>query len=146
MSIGLGALRCLFGVLGAAAIGIAFAIVVFGPTATGSAFEAAYAVVTQWPGPRSPAWPATMDSELRFYAPLFGAYGVLALGVAHRPRARLDLAPWLAAVFFVGGLGRVLSWLTVGAPHPLFLALMAIELGLPPMLVALWWVERRRTG
>jgi hypothetical protein len=142
MSTALTVLRGLLGLLGASACAIAVSIVLFGPGPTAAAFESGYAALTGWKGPSSPAWPADMDSEMRFYAPLFGAFGVLALGVAQRPRRRLSLAPWLAGVFFLGGVGRALSWLTVGAPHPLFLALMTIELGLPPVLVALWWAER----
>jgi hypothetical protein len=83
-----------------------------------------------------------MDSELRFYAPLFGAYGMLMLWTAQDLFVRNYLIPWLAAVFFLGGLGRVLSYAAVGAPHPLFVVLMAIELLMPPVLVGLWFMTK----
>jgi hypothetical protein len=51
--------------------------------------------------------------------------------------------PWLAATFFAGGVGRALSWVSVGPPHPFFLALMATELTLPLVLVVLWLAVRR---
>jgi len=139
---GLGILRGLLATLGLSALLISTAIMLAGPSATSLAFEHLYAVATGWRGPLTPAWPPTMDSELRFYAPLFAAFGVVALMVARNPRGRLGLTPWLAGVFFAGGLGRALSWSAVGAPHPLFLVLMTIELVTPPVLVALWWTQR----
>jgi hypothetical protein len=46
-------------------------------------------------------------------------------------------------MFFVGGLGRALSLALVGPPTPFFLFLMAIELGLPPVLwLAARWSAR----
>jgi hypothetical protein len=52
--------------------------------------------------------------------------------------ARLYLVPWLAGVFFLGGVGRVISYAAVGPPHPFFLVLMGFELLLPPVLAGLW--------
>jgi hypothetical protein len=85
-----------------------------------------------------------MDSELRFYAALWGAYGILLVVVAINIAGHKDLVPCLAAVFFVGGLGRALSYLTVGAPHPFFAALMVVELFLPPVMLLMWWRVRNR--
>jgi Domain of unknown function (DUF4345) len=42
---------------------------------------------------------------------------------------------FLAAVTFVGGIRRLLSVILVGPPHPFYLAMPAIELGLPPLMV-----------
>ena len=80
-----------------------------------------------------------MDSELRFYAALWGAYGVMLALAAWDYAGWAVRVPWLAAVFFVGGLGRAFSWLVVGVPHPFFLLLMTTELALPPLLALLWW-------
>ena len=49
----------------------------------------------------------------------------------------------LAGLFFVGGLGRALSYAAVGAPHPAFVMQMATELILPPVFLALWQAARR---
>ena len=95
-----------------------------------------------WRGPDSPPWPPTIDNELRFYAALWGAYGVVLLLAARDYTGWAVRVPWLAAVFFVGGAGRAFSWLMIGAPHPFFLLLMTIELALPPLLVLLWWRGR----
>jgi hypothetical protein len=83
-----------------------------------------------------------MDSELRFYAALWGAYGILALISSLQFAARRGWVPWLALAFFAGGLGRAISIAQTGAPHPAFILLMAIELVLPPIMLALWWASR----
>jgi hypothetical protein len=131
-------LRILLIVLGVSALMIALSILLLGAGATVAAGEAAFDAATGWRGPASPPWPPAMDNELRFYAALWGAYGVLLLITARNLDARWALIPWLAAAFFVGGIGRALSWLVVGTPHPFFLTLMAIELVLPPVMVLLW--------
>jgi hypothetical protein len=79
-----------------------------------------------------------MDSELRFYAPFWGAYGLVLLAIARDMSAKLRYVPTMALLFFVGGVGRGLSYISVGAPHPFFIALMAVELLLPLLFVALW--------
>jgi hypothetical protein len=110
-----GLLRILLWALGASAAAIAVAIFVFGAGATAHAFEAAFdAVAGRHPG--EGAWPAVMDSELRFYAVLWGAYGLLLIAVARRLEGYGGWVPWLALVFFLGGVGRLLSLLLVGPP------------------------------
>ncbi len=137
------ALRVLLGVLGASAVLICGMIMALGPARTALAFEGVYGVLTGYAGPPSPDWPPTMDSELRFYAPFWGAYGLLLLFVAHDLAARGRWVPWLAGLFFLAGAGRVISLMSVGAPHPFFQALTGVELLLPPVLVALWVLQRR---
>src|SRR5271155_5722367 len=102
-------LRALLTVLGVSAVLICLSIMLFGPTQTAFDFERGYVALTGWRGSFSGRWPATMDSESRFYAPLFGAYGILLLMVARDLSARGNLIPWLAGVFFVGGIGRFIS-------------------------------------
>jgi hypothetical protein len=142
----LSALRLLTLALGASAVLIAASILLFGPGATAAAFERAYAALTGWPGAGEGPWPATMDSELRFYAALWGGYGGLLIQAARRLPARLAWTPWLAAVFFAGGVGRMISRAAVGPPHPFFTVLMVVELVLPPVLVGLWIGARREAG
>ena len=79
-----------------------------------------------------------MDSELRFYAALFVGFGLLCVRVARNLAQHGGDIPWLMLAFFSGGVGRALSWISVGAPHPFFLLLMATELVLPPVIVLLW--------
>ncbi len=134
----LSTLRILLGVLGVAAIAICLSIMLLGPTATASLTETLFNMLTSSTAPLTTAWPATMDSELRFYAPFWGAYGILLIVVARNLPKHMRYVPALAALFFVGGVGRAISYATVGAPHPVFTLLMGIELLLPPVLFVLW--------
>jgi len=78
---------------------------------------------------------ATVESEVRFYAAFYAAYGVAALRVA--PRAHRDTTPVraLAGAFLPAGRARAGGWRAAGAPHPVPRALLAAELALPPALV-----------
>ena len=77
----------------------------------------------------------TTDGEDRFYAGIFLCYGVAlvwcARDVAHN-RVYINL---LAAAFFIGGIGRLLALIFVGAPHPFYVAMLVVELVLPPLMV-----------
>lgn len=138
------ALRSFLAVLGVTAVLIALSILVLGAEATGTFGERMFDNLTGRGGPGSPPWPPTMDNELRFYAALWLAFGVLTLRAATQLEARIRDVPWLAGVFFLGGVGRFISWMAVGAPHPFFLFLMYAELGLPPILIFLWLRVRAR--
>jgi uncharacterized protein DUF4345 len=76
---------------------------------------------------------AMVESELRYYSAFYVAYGLHVLRAAgradHDPRALQELA----AALFLAGLGRAGAWLTVGKPHPVQRALLAIELAAPPL-------------
>ena len=110
-------LRVLLAVLGVSAVLIALSILTLGAGATAAAGERVFDALSGWRGPDSPPWPPTMDNELRFYAALWGAYGVVLLLAARDYTGWAGRVPWLAAVFFVGGAGRAFSWLMIGAPH-----------------------------
>jgi hypothetical protein len=86
----------------------------------------------------------TVESELRFYAPFWIVYGGLLIAAARDLRRRVQWVLPLSAVFFAGGVGRALAYVQSGPPHPAFVALMAIELALPLVFVALWAMARRR--
>ncbi len=126
------------------AILICLSIFFFGAAFTAAGAEATYNALVRY-YPATGAWPATMDSELRFYAPFWGVYGVLLLAAARDLPGWMKFVPGLAAVFFAGGVGRAISLATVGAPHPVFALLMAVELILPPVFVLLWFAIRRQT-
>jgi hypothetical protein len=131
-------LRVLVGGLGFAGVLIGAAIMVAGAGAVGASAEGVFNAISG-SSELSPPWPATMDSELRFYAALFVGFGLLCLRAARNPAQHGKDVPWLMLAFFAGGLGRALSWVSVGAPHPFFLTLMAVELALPPIILMLWW-------
>ena len=83
---------------------------------------------------------ASVESELRFYAAFYVAYGLAVLRVA--PRADRDTAAVraLAGALFLAGLARASGWLAAGKPHPLQRGLLAIELAAPAAIVA--WQKR----
>ncbi|HVR91182.1 MAG TPA: DUF4345 domain-containing protein [Novosphingobium sp.] len=117
-------LRWFVGLFGAVCIVIALAHIVFGPAAIPGAVQVN----------------ATMDSEDRFYATLFLGFGAALIWAAQELAARRGVFLALLAVFFLGGIARILSWLAVGPPVPLFVFLGALELAMPPVL----WAWHRR--
>ena len=131
-------LRILLAMLGLTAIAICLSIVFLGPSWTAGVSEAQFDWLTGSSHPATGPWPATMDSELRFYAPFWGAYGLILLLVARDLPNKLRWVPALAALFFAGGVGRALSYIAAGPPHPFFTLLMVIELILPVVFLALW--------
>jgi len=137
-------LRICLSILGGSAVVIAVSIMALGAEATATLGEQAFDLATRTSHPSSGRWPPTMDSELRFYAALWAAYGVAAIGCARTAESSLRWTPWLAAIFFLGGFGRVLSLIFVGPPHPFFSLLMWIELLLPIVLAGLWAGARQR--
>jgi hypothetical protein len=78
----------------------------------------------------------SVESELRFYAAFYFAYGIAVLRVA--PRADRDTAAVraLAGALFLAGLARAAGWLARGRPHRVQVVLLAIELAAPPSIVA----------
>jgi hypothetical protein len=106
-----------------------------GAVATGAGLHTVVAGARSVPG--RPRADARMESELRYYAGFYAAYGLAVLRVA--PRADRDAAGVraVASALLLSGLARAGAWRANGAPHPGQRALLALELGLPPVMVAL---------
>lgn len=85
---------------------------------------------------------ATMDSEDRFYATLFLGFGLAIIWCAREIEAREKPLGALLAVFFAGGIARMISLIAVGSPGPMFLFMGSLELILPPLLWA--WLRATR--
>jgi hypothetical protein len=85
---------------------------------------------------------ATMDSEDRFYATLFFGFGLAVIWCANDLDKREKPLAALLAVFFAGGIARIISLAVVGSPGPLFLFLGTLELILPPLFW--WWLMATR--
>jgi len=79
---------------------------------------------------------ATMDSEDRFYATLFLAYGVAILWCVKDIERKSTVVYCLLATFFVGGLARLVSIAAVGPPNTFFVAMTTLELLIPPLAAA----------
>ena len=123
--------------IGGAAILIGSAIVVFGIQFVGEFFSAIVNFVYA-AGPVTDLESPNDDSELRFYAVFFAAFGVLMVQSARHLKKYSARIPFLLALFFAGGLARVISYIAVGPPHALFILLMGIELIAPPVLWLAW--------
>lgn len=136
-------LRIASSLLGFAALAIGAAIFVVGPDATSQTFAAILRTVAPGTPRVTGLSSADADSELRFYAVLWMAYGAVALWAARALPQRIALLRLMLGVFWMGGIGRVISYFAVGAPHPLFLVLMWIEIALPALLLALSYGTRR---
>ena len=86
-----------------------------------------------------------VDSHFRYLSGLLLGIGLGYAtgipGIEHR-RARFLL---LGGIVVVGGLGRLLSLLQVGAPSPIMLGALAMELVVTPLLT-LWQMRVARTS
>jgi hypothetical protein len=82
----------------------------------------------------------TLESELRYYAAFYVAYGLALLRVAPRADRDAPAVRALAGALFLAGLARAGGWRAAGPPHPLQRVLLLAELGLPPAVLA--WQAR----
>ncbi|OLO31848.1 hypothetical protein PZ61_0215755 [Streptomyces sp. MNU77] len=76
---------------------------------------------------------ATLDSLGRFFGAIFVGYGLAWLWAARQSPVPARVVRWLAAVFLLGGIGRIISLAVQGWPHPFQVALAVIELAFPPI-------------
>jgi hypothetical protein len=79
----------------------------------------------------------SVESELRFFAVFWIAYGVAALRVAPRADREIFMVRALAAFLFLGGLARAIAWIADGKPHGLFIGLLVLELLIPAVIFVL---------
>ena len=110
-------------------------VLALGAVATGAGLHSAASGDGSLPGGRTRSTRA--DSELRYYGVFYAAYGVAALrtGMPRQPEPRSVRA--LSLVLFAGGLARANGWRTRRRPHAGQVALLAAELGVPPVMAAL---------
>ena len=89
-------------------------------------------------------WPADLDSHFRFLSGVFAAVGIgwySCIPGIGRKTARFRL---LAGLTFAGGLARLLSLATAGAPSAGHIAGLCVELLVVPLLV-LWQARIAQT-
>jgi len=80
---------------------------------------------------------ASLESELRYYAAFYVAYGLCAASTALRADRNPAAVRALAATLLGAGLARAGGWFAVGPPHPLQRGLLAIELVAPPLIAGI---------
>ena len=115
------ALRVLLALFGVTAIFISLLHLVLGPASIPGAIPVN----------------ATMDSEDRFYATLFLAFGTVLLWCIRHVERRANVVYFLMVTFFIGGLARLISMAIVGLPNNFFIVMTILELLLPLVYVYL---------
>ena len=88
----------------------------------------------------------SVDSELRFFAAWYVGAGGLLLWTVPRVEREGGLIRGLCAAVLLAALGRVVSLVVAGRPHPLYLVLMAIEFAIPIVVVPWQAAVARRAG
>lgn len=143
-------LRVGFSLLGIAAFAIGAMILFLGASATAGIFARVLSAMGATSADVDGLADPNTDNEMRFYSVLWIAYGALALWASRSVIQRMVWLRWMLVVFFVGGVGRAISYVSVGAPHVLFVVLMWIELLVPTILIPLSYSiarnDARRTG
>jgi len=81
---------------------------------------------------------ATVDNELRFFAVFWLAYGGFCFWVAKNIVEQNYFIPVIASVFFLGGLGRLISMLTIGSPASILIPAMFLEFFIPIVIFILY--------
>ncbi|QPF82720.1 DUF4345 domain-containing protein [Bradyrhizobium genosp. L] len=90
-----------------------------------------------------PALPV-LDSNLRFFGGVWLGLGLALLWLVPRIESETVLFRVIWGGIFVGGFGRLLSILVVGAPPIPFIGFTALELIGAPLFV--WWQHRVATS
>lgn len=138
-------LAVLLATLGAAAILIGLSNYLCGPAAT-VAFFLHLIPVAEPDASTTHAFAARdVDSEFRFYAVFWIAFGALAIDAARNLDTRFHRVPGLLGLFAAAGAGRLVSWAALGPPNPFFVMLLVLELVTPLALGMLWLRARRFT-
>ncbi|KQX50094.1 MULTISPECIES: DUF4345 domain-containing protein [unclassified Streptomyces] len=89
---------------------------------------------------------ATIDSWGRFMGAIFAGYGLAWLWAARQRPIPASAVRRLAAIFLLGGVGRLLSLAVHGWPQWFQIALTVLEIGLPPVFFWLADAEERTSG
>ena len=79
-----------------------------------------------------------VDNELRFFSVFWLAYGFFCIWAALDLQSRVSFVPFIAFSFFLGGLARLSSVVTVGSPGSILIGAMVLELVLPFFLYILY--------
>ena len=77
---------------------------------------------------------ATVDNELRFFSVFWLAYGGFCFWVARNIQEQSFFVPFIALVFFLGGVGRLVSTLVIGTPASILIPAMILEFVIPVVL------------
>jgi uncharacterized protein DUF4345 len=76
-----------------------------------------------------------LDSNLRFFGGLWLGFGLAMVWLVPSIERQGVLFRALWVAIFLGGIGRVLSWLVVGAPRKAFIGFTLLELVGAPLFI-----------
>ena len=76
---------------------------------------------------------ATVDSRERYYGAVFLGYGLAGVWAARQRPVPATAVRWLAGVFLLGAVGRLISLVLAGPPQVFQVVLTVIEVVLPPV-------------
>lgn len=82
---------------------------------------------------------ATVDNELRFFSVFWLAYGAFCFWVAKNIQAQYKFIPFIALAFFIGGVGRLISILSVGLPASILIPATILEFVIPIVICGIYW-------
>ncbi|PXX63872.1 uncharacterized protein DUF4345 [Nocardia tenerifensis] len=88
----------------------------------------------------------TSDSQSRFFGAIFLGYGVAWLWAARQAPISATAVRWLAGIFLLGAVGRVISLAVYGWPHWFQIVLTVIEIVLPPIFFWLASADEKRSA
>jgi hypothetical protein len=83
---------------------------------------------------------ASVDSEYRFVNTFWVAAGLILWWSLRKAAERALVTRVVLAIAALGGLARLISWLVVGPPHPVFIGALVLELVIVPLVI--WWHSR----
>jgi hypothetical protein len=84
----------------------------------------------------APAVPS-VDSQLRYADIIWLGAGIVLIWSARKPLERAMATRVVLVIAAVAGLGRLISIIEVGVPHPFYLVTMGLELIVTPLII-LW--------
>lgn len=87
---------------------------------------------------------ATVDSRERFYNAIFLGYGLAWIWAARQRPIPAQAVRWLAGIFGLAAVGRVLSLAVHGPPHWFQIPLTVLEVVLPPVFFWLAAADEKR--
>lgn len=83
-----------------------------------------------------------LDSNLRYFSGLWVGVGLMLVWIALTVEQQKQALRFAAAMIFLGGIGRVVSMISFGAPPILYVVFTALELAFPLLIFWHNWVLR----
>ena len=80
-----------------------------------------------------------LDSNLRFFGGVWLGLGLALLWTVPAIEQHGTLFRWLWAAVFLGGVGRLLSWLVIGAPPRPYIGFLLLEIVRAPAFIYWQW-------